>query len=68
MPTEGAPYPSGFRISEPERLDRASSVYAVVVSFALESGHFKSSRSDRRSCPISDIGTDGFGRLRWVES
>ena len=40
MPTEGAPHPSGFWISERERLDRverASPVYAVVVSFAPES-------------------------------
>jgi hypothetical protein len=41
MHTEGALHPSGFRINERERLDRveqASRVYAVVVSFAPESG------------------------------
>ena len=60
MPTEGAPHPKRLpdNISEPERLDRverASRVYAVVVSFAPESGHFKSLRSDRRSRPKAVI-------------
>jgi len=42
---------SGFQISKRNRVERASRVYAVVVSFAPESRHFKSLRSDRRSRP-----------------